>query len=203
MSDKQLTIICVAYKRYKNIPILIHALLAQSLQNFRLIVLHDGYDEEMHKILDAFKCKHPDVIDYVFSEERYNDWGHTLREIGIRMADTEYLLITNDDNYYCPVFVANMFAALHAHKADIVLCDMIHSHNQPGGRSQPAYALFETAPQRCSIDIGCFIARTELAKKVGFRDKSHDGDATYFEDLINVKPDVRIVKVNQVLFVHN
>lgn len=203
MSDKQLTIICVAYKRYKNIPIIVHAFLAQTLQNFRLIVLHDGYDQEMDKILGELKNRNSGVIDYYFSEERYNDYGHTLRDVGIRMADTEYLLITNDDNYYCPVFVENMLSALHAHNADIALCDMIHSHNQPGGRPQPAYALFETAPQRCSIDIGCFIARTELAKKVGFRDKSHDGDATYFEDLIAVKSDVRIAKVNQVLFVHN
>lgn len=203
MLPKQLTIVCVAYKRYRNIPILIHAFLAQSLQNFKLIVLHDGYDREMDQILGELKSRNPGVIDYCFSEERYNDYGHTLRDIGIRMADTEYLLITNDDNYYCPVFVENMFSALHTHNADIVLCDMIHSHNQPGGRPQTAYAFFETAPQRCSIDIGCFITKTELAKKVGFRDKSHDGDATYFEDLIAVKPDVRIAKVNQVLFVHN
>ncbi|BBU71529.1 hypothetical protein ICHIJ1_14480 [Fluviibacter phosphoraccumulans] len=200
---KELTVICVAYKRYKNIPILIHAFLAQTIQNFKLIVLHDGYDEEMNLLLSEFKARNPGVIDYFFSEQRYNDYGHTLRDIGIRMVDTEFLLITNDDNYYCPVFVENMFAALHAHNADIAMCDMIHSHNQPGGRPQPAYALFATAPQRCSIDIGCFIAKTELAKKVGFRDKSHDGDATYFEDLLVAKPDAKIVKVNQVLFVHN
>lgn len=203
MSDKQLTIICVAYKRYKNIPILIHAFLAQTLQNFRLIILHDGYDQEMDHILSELKIRNPGVIDYYFSEERYNDYGHTLRDIGIRMAETEYLLITNDDNYYCPVFVENMISALHTHKADIALCDMIHSHNQPGGRPQPAYSFFDTAPQRFSVDIGCFIAKTEIAKKVGFRDKSHDGDATYFEDLLNTRPNAKIVKVNQVLFVHN
>lgn len=201
--SKQLTVICVAYKRYKEIPILIYSLLAQTLQNFKLVVLHDGYDEAMHELLEGFKSKHPEVIDYVFTKERYNDWGHTLRDIGIQMADTEYLLITNDDNYYCPVFVENMFSAFQANQADIVMCDMIHSHNQPGGRHQPPYSLFQTAPQRCSMDIGCFIARTALAKKVGFRDKGHDADATYFEDLIMAQPGIRIAKVPQVLFVHN
>lgn len=203
LAKKDLTIICVAYKRYKQIPVLVHALLAQTLQNFRLIVLHDGFDDHMNRILGELKTKNPDVIDYFFSRERYNDFGHSLRDIGIRMVDTEYLLITNDDNYYCPLFVENMFAALHAHHADVVMCDMIHSHSNPGGRPQPGYGLFVTAPQRCSVDIGCFIARTKLARQVGFRDKSHDGDATYFEDLLSVKKDIRIAKVNQVLFVHN
>lgn len=199
----QLTVVCVAYKRYKEIPVLIHSFLAQTVQNFKLIVLHDGYDEKMHQILDGFKVKNPDVIDYVFTQERYNDWGHTLRELGIQMAETEFLLITNDDNYYCPVFVEKMFAALEANEADIVMCDMIHSHNEPGGRPQSAYSLFQTGPQRCSVDIGCFIARTALAKQVGFRDKSHDGDATYFEDLLASKEAVLLAKVSQVLFVHN
>jgi glycosyltransferase involved in cell wall biosynthesis len=198
-----LTVICVAYKRYREIPVLIHSFLAQTLQNFKLIVLHDGYDQTMHQILSEFKERNPSAVDFVFSEVRYNDWGHTLRDIGIQMAETDYLLITNDDNYYCPVFVENMFAAIDAYQADIVLCDMIHSHNQPGGRPQPAYSLFQTAPKRCAIDIGCFIARTELAKAVGFRDKSHDGDATYFEDLVKLKSDIRIAKVPHVLFVHN
>lgn len=203
LQTKALTVVCVSYKRYANIPVLIHSLLAQTLQNFKLIVLHDGYDEQIHQILSEFKDRNPGVIDFAFSEVRYNDWGHTLRDIGIQMADTEYLLITNDDNYYCPVFVENMFSALQANQADIVMCDMIHSHNQPGGRHQPPYSLFQTAPQRCSMDIGCFIARTALAKKVGFRDKGHDADATYFEDLIMAQPGIRIAKVPQVLFVHN
>lgn len=203
MNPSELTIICVSYRRYKEIPVLIHSFLAQTVQNFKLIVLHDGYDKEMYHLLSEFKERNPGVVDFLFSDERYDDWGHTLRDIGIKMVDTEYLLITNDDNYYCPVFIENMFAAIKSYQADIVLCDMIHSHNQPGGRQQHPYSLFQTAPQRCSIDIGCFIVRTELAKHAGFRDKGHDGDATYFEDLINLKEDVRISKVNQVLFVHN
>lgn len=200
---KQLTVICVAYKRHKEILVLIHSFLAQTLQNFKLIVLHDGYDQEMYQILSELKQKNPDVIDYFFSETRYNDWGHSLRDIGIRLADTEYVLITNDDNYYCPVFLELMFKAIETYHADIVMCDMIHSHNQPGGRLQPPYSLFQTSPERCSMDIGCFIANTQLAKKVGFRDKGHDGDATYFEDLLRIKSGVRVAKVNQVLFVHN
>jgi glycosyltransferase involved in cell wall biosynthesis len=202
---KEITVICVSYKRYKNIPVLIHSFLAQSLQNFKLLVLHDGYDAEMEVILQDFRNKYPDIFDYRFSDVRFNDYGHSLRDIGIRTLDTEYVLITNDDNYYCPKFLEYMFMPIHAETSppDIVLCDMIHSHNNPGGRPQGPYNLFKTSPGRLSIDIGCFIARSELAKKAGFRDKTHDGDATYFEDLVRAAVTPRIIKIDHVLFVHN
>jgi len=199
----ELTIVCVAYKRYQNIQVLIHSLLAQTVRNFKLLILHDAYDEQMDVLLSQYKAQNPSLIDYAFTEVRHNDFGHTLREIGIRLADTPYLLLTNDDNYYCPIFVENMMQALHAHQADLVLCDMIHSHNNPGGHQQPPYSLLKTAPQPGSIDIGCFIVKSSLAKQVGFRDKRHDGDATFFADILSKNPQIRVAKVNQVLFVHN
>lgn len=200
MSD--LTIICVAYKRYENIRVLVHCLFAQTTQNFKLIVLHDGYDKRMDDILGEYKKTYPN-FDYHFSETRYNDYGHSLRDYGLTLVDSKYVLITNDDNYYCSKFLELMFDAAESQSADIVMCNMIHSHMNPGGRLQMPYKHFETGAVRGSIDIGCFIARSDLAKRVGFRDKTHDGDATYFEDLMNVAPGLKIAKVDNVLFVHN
>ncbi len=203
---KELTIVCVAYKRYLNLPVLIHSLLAQTLQNFRLIVIHDGHDAEMATLLKPFVDKHPDRIEVMFTDQRFNDYGHTLRDIGIRLADTEYVLLTNDDNYYVPRFLEYMFMPMHAQgqiAPDIVFCDMIHSHNNPGVRKQLPYNPFETRPERNFIDIGCFVARTELARVVGFRDKGFAGDATYFEDLVAAADDAKLVKIPMTLFVHN
>lgn len=201
----ELTVICVSYKRYLNIPILIHSFLAQTLQNFKLLVIHDGPDERMEGILSAFKRDYPAIFDYQFTPVRFNDYGHSLREIGIGQLDTEYVLITNDDNYYAPRFLEFMFDPIHKRQPppDIVLCDMVHSHNMAGGRNQPPYRFFETFPQSASIDIGCFIARSELAKMAGFRDKGFDGDATYFEDVVRAAGKPQIAKIDHVLFVHN
>ena len=123
--------------------------------------------------------------------------------MGIQRLDTEYVLITNDDNYYCPVFLESMFRALQQFQADIVLCDMLHSHNLPGGRQQLPYRYFETFPRRCAADIGCFITKSALAKQAGFRDKTSEGDATYLEDIMRIAGKPKIAKVNQALFVHN
>jgi len=202
---KEITVICVSYRRYKEMPVLVHCLLAQTLQNFRLLVIHDGPDPKMEGILARFKDEYPDVFDFRMTPERYNDYGHSLREIGIGLLDTEYVLITNDDNYYCPRFLEFMFDPIHRQSPppDIVMCDMVHSHNYAGGRFQPPYRFFETYPQSASVDIGCFIARSALARKAGFRDKGFDGDATYFEDLVRAAGQPRICKLDHVLFVHN
>ena len=80
---------------------------------------------------------------------------------------------------------------------------MLHSHCNPGGRVQAAYRYFETKPIRLFVDIGCFIVKTEIAKRVGFRDKSHNGDATYFEDLVTTGGVKHLRKIDQALFVHN
>jgi hypothetical protein len=53
--------------------------------------------------------------------------------------------------------------------------------------------------------MGAAAVRGELARRAGFRDKTHDGDATYFEDVARARlPDkLSICKISQVLLVHN
>lgn len=205
--EKEITIVCVAYKRPKKIPVLIHSFLCQSLQNWKLHIIHDGYDAEVDEVLRPYAQKYPE-ISYEFTPTRFDDYGHSLRAIGIERADTEFLLITNDDNYYVPEFLRLMFEEIHAKHLDMLLCDMVHSHLKvaAGNMSYTAdqYGYFPTAPRKFMVDIGCFIVRTELARRVGFRDKSFVGDGTFVEDILEACGDsIRVGKLDKVLFVHN
>lgn len=76
----------MAYKRYAQIHVLIHSMLCQTLRNWRLHIIHDGYDAQMDEILCVYGRQHPEIT-FQFTEVRHNDYGHTLRELGIRMAD--------------------------------------------------------------------------------------------------------------------
>lgn len=178
-------------------------MLSQTSLNFRLTVMHDGPDAEFEEVAQRYGNRHPQLMRFVSTNARHNDYGHTLRDIGIGMAGNEWLLLTNGDNYYCPIFVETMLNAAASHECEMVMCDMLHSHNNPGGRVQLPYRYFETQPARLSIDIGCFMVRTEIAKRVGFRDRTHDGDATYFEDLAATGVLKHFQKVEQALLVHN
>lgn len=193
---KTLSIVAVAYKRPDAVPILIHSLKVQTSDDFTLTIYHDGFDQEMSEIFEMYKRKYPNFFNYKFSEIRYNDWGHSLRDIAIKEAESPYLLITNDDNYYCPTFVEEMLSKIQDENSDVVICDMLHSHYD-------YKRYFRTFPKSGSIDIGAIICRTELARKIGWRDKGFVGDGTYCEDLLYSQPKVKVSKVKRTLFVHN
>jgi hypothetical protein len=86
---------------------------------------------------------------------------------------------------------------------DLVLCNMVHSHVFRDLPNPFGYQALNVEPRRRRVDIGAFIFRTQLGKNVGWRDKGFEGDATFFEDLINNKPKPSMGKINKVLFVHN
>jgi glycosyltransferase involved in cell wall biosynthesis len=200
----KLTIYCVAYRRYEKIPVLIYSLMCQTYQDFRLVVIHDGDDARMRNILSTLREGFPDRLDFVFTDRRFADYGHSLRALAIEKCDTEFMMLTNDDNYYAPTFLELMFKKADSEGLDLVLCDMVHSHNKPGGRPQGSYEAFHTEPSTNNADIGCFILKTELAKRVGFRDKGFAGDGTFIDDVMNKSGcTVKWGKVDKILFVHN
>jgi len=197
-------VICVAYRRYGPLKVLVQSWINQTAPNWRLSVLHDGPDPIFAALMEDFVRAEPERISYTQTTERHNDYGHTLRDLGLQSAQGDYVLLTNDDNYYVPRCVEYLNEALMATGADVGLFDMIHSHDRPGGRPQPAYCLFETQYSRLNIDIGAAVIKSGLARAAGFRDRSHDGDASYFEDVARAKgAPLSICKIPRVLFVHN
>ena len=203
-------VIAVAYKRYGELRVFVQSWLNQSDRNWILTVIHDGHDDEFVQIMKYFTALEPDKIDYKCTDIRFNDYGHSLREIGLHSARGDYVLLTNADNYYIPKALEFINAALLEHKSsnvDVVMFDMVHSHSNPGRRKLPAYSFFEVSYQRESIDMGAAIVATDLAKKAGFSDKSFAADSTYFESVASKKnaggEKLYIIKIPSVLLIHN
>ena len=190
----RLTIVVATYQQEAALDCLLKSLACQTLQNFKVLVIHDGPSQATPPVVNACALAHPGAFEYLETPNRYNDFGHSLRAIGIERTNTEFILLTNGDNYYTPRFVEFMFEAIDQHGLDIVFCDMIYSYT---------YGLLRTRPLRNYIDMGCFIAKADAAKAVGFRDRTFTGDATYFEDLLNFLPAATVGKVGKVLMVHN
>ena len=190
----RLTIVVATYQQDLALDCLLKSLACQTLQNFRVLVIHDGPSRTTQAIVDACANARPRTFEYLETSSRFNDFGHSLRAIGIERTNTDFILLTNGDNYYAPRFTELMFEAIDKHGLDIAFCDMIHSYT---------HGLLRTRPFRNYIDIGCFIAKSEAAKSVGFRDKTFSGDARYFEDLVDHFPTPVIGKVHKVLMMHN
>ena len=203
MSNSGLTldVVAVAFEREGELCVFVQSWINQTANNWRLKVIHDGPNEKFTQIMQTFANAKPNQVEFFCTPFRYHDYGHTLRQIGIDQAQGDYLLITNADNYFIPKAVEYLDGVMG--RSDVVLFDMVHSHNRPGGRDLPPYSYFETDYRRGSIDVSSAIVRTKMAKKVGFQDKSHDGDATYFEDILKSCEPLSVLKLSQILFVHN
>lgn len=198
-------IFAVAYQRYGELAVFVQSILNQTSLEWRLTVMHDGPSREFEEILGRFKARRPGSIFFETTLERANDYGHSLRAKGINNATGRYILLTNADNYFVPKAIKYIVEATGCGDPDVVMFDMVHSHFYPGGRELPDYSYFKTEYSRRNIDISAAVVRTSLAKAAGFRDRTHDGDATYFEDVARVASPaaLSIVKINRVLFVHN
>lgn len=80
--------------RSAEINSLLDSLENQTFKNFEVILIHDGPNPEVESILldKSFK------LSYEETSTRHNDWGHSLRDIGISQAKGEYLIMLNCDN---------------------------------------------------------------------------------------------------------
>lgn len=201
-----LGIVVVAYQRPKLLRALVASIQAQTVKDWRVLVLHDGPNEEFYDEMRWLTTGIDARIGFECSTKRFGAFGHPLREMGINRIGGDWLLITNDDNYYTPVFIERMMAKTGPN-VSCVLCDMVHNHPRTdylgrGGKASP-YGILIAKPRRHFADIGCFIVPTAVAKKVGFPWREADGDGYYLEAVIKAQPGKRVAKVNQVLFVHN
>lgn len=81
---------------------LLTSLKNQTFKDFEIILIHDGPHPEQDKIdLNG--------VRYFETNERLNDWGHTLRDIGISISQGQYIIHLNCDN----ILYENALERLH------------------------------------------------------------------------------------------
>ena len=198
----ELEIVCTAYERPVLLMTQLCSLAAQTKQNFNVIVYHDGYNPLIEAVVSDFRKLFPNIqTEFKFSDHRYNDYGHSLREIALMEATSKYLLLTNDDNYYTPNFIEELMPALESGNFDISYCNMIHSHMTYRSPSPIGYQPLYTQTQLGWIDIGSFIFNTKLGQAAGFSDRGFDADGLFLERMM--RNGARAFKIEKFLFVHN
>jgi glycosyltransferase involved in cell wall biosynthesis len=83
---------------------------AQSYPLWELLIYHDGPISNLE--LKAYVEKLGDKrIKFTQTKTRFNDWGHSLRQLGIEVAKGDYIVNTNSDN----VIYQNALAILAAY----------------------------------------------------------------------------------------
>ena len=186
-----LEIIVVTYDQNHELKCFIESILAQSEENWKMLVIHDGPSVQFGKIMEPYLSD--PRIDYMLTDKRHNDWGHSLRKIGVeRLGDSEYTLITNADDIFAPVFVHEM---CHRTLSDLSYCNCSHHHWN--------YEARESQLRRGAIDISCCVIRTEILKAVGWNSTAYHADWILLDEILNKYPELKVRKVGKVLVMKN
>lgn len=174
-------------------------------------LINDGPDLRAREICLPYVAAHPNQLVYLETPQRFNDWGHTLRILGLERATTEFWATTNADNYLMPSYVdlllagfdAPLITPFGAQPADLVLTPMVHNYANVNNRQDPPYSVLEVEPRRNRCDAGSLAVRTSLAKDVGWRSLASAADGDFIEDLMRHRPTPKVVTLPNVLAVHN
>ncbi len=70
----------------------LNSLLSQTYDNYEIILIHDG------PINRKLEIPNSDKIKTVVTDIRFNDWGHSLRDLGIKICTGDYIIHFNPDN---------------------------------------------------------------------------------------------------------
>ncbi len=188
-------IIIPTYWRIEPLHCMLSSLLAQTDKDWtaNVVIDHLCDDEKVPYIVGLINMLDDNRIEYTITGTRYNDWGHTPREIGKQMSQADYIILNGDDNYYTPNFVAELRKASLS-RPGMIYWDMVHSHYD--------YQFFQCQPAYNQIDMGAFATRNDLAKQIKLN-TSYAADGEYVRDF-NIKfPQEQKIKIPKVLFVHN
>lgn len=195
--DKKIRILVSSYlnspfeNRIMTLHCLLYSLLSQTYQNFEIIVHHDGplEDKSLKKKIELIDER----ICFIETEERKNKWGfHERHALATKDDNADYILFTNDDNYYVPIFLQYYVYILKSQNTELVYCNIIHNEN--------AYRVINTFPEIGYIDLGCYITSLRLIKNTAWTSLDRVADGIYFKELaLKTNP----VKVDSILFVHN
>lgn len=213
-------IICPIYNSF---PQIISSLICQTHKNWNLVLIHDGKASEQLKYMIGMYGD--SRIIFLESEERKGNWGHFYRQFGIDnidnlVADAEYVVITNADNYHVPPYLEKMIEGFNNREIVATYCSaMVHSyisnqqvtHLDVGQTSstelkweQYNFGVLQCKLERGYIDCAGIMVKKECAQKVGWNDiVTHSSDWTYISDIIKEYGENRINKVNGCLLVHN
>ena len=166
-----LKILVVAYQRVLPLQILINCFRVQTDPRWEMHIIHDGpAPAEVKNIIPD-----DERVNFYETKHRMKNYGHPNRRYllqNVAAGPNDFILITNDDNYYVPMFVQFMRSEAKL-GVGIVYNDCLHNYY--------AYDVLKSKMQINHIDMGSFIVRADVAKAVGFTSDAFHADGIYAE----------------------
>lgn len=172
----EITVILTVYNREKYIKRCVGSVISQKFQNWKLVAIDDGSEDDSYNILKEYASQHNNIK--VFRQE--NRKLAISRNRGIRLTESKYLTFIDSDDEYAEDHLEKRIKFMKANPH----LDLIHGGVKIIGNE---FVRDKDNPDKfihlskCTIG-GTFFGKSELFKKLnGFRDISYSEDSDFLE----------------------
>lgn len=118
---KKISIIVPVYNTGKYLYKCINSILAQTLEDFELIIINDGSVDNSCDICDEY-AKTDSRVKVIHKK---NEGVSIARNVGIEMATGEYIGFIDSDDWIEPDMYCDMYSFAKKYDVDIVMCDTV------------------------------------------------------------------------------
>ncbi len=124
MSDILFSIIIPTYNRANMLTKAIESVLAQTYDNWELIIIDDGSTDNTKEVISSYKSN---KIIYIYQK---NQKESVARNKGIDTAKGDYICFLDDDDYYLDSFLIKFYNKIKKDKHDntIYMCEQLEKN---------------------------------------------------------------------------
>lgn len=171
--DPQLSVIVPVYNVEKYLEKCLDSILAQTYQDFELIIVNDGSPDNSEAIIQRYAAKDNRIV----SLKKENGGLSSARNAGIDVARGEFIAFIDSDDWIDATMFEEMVGKLVETDSDIVFCDVRMEYEDGSLRTE--YNQTENFPEiieveehpRLFLEVECF-AWNKICRKSLFTDNN-------------------------------
>ncbi len=124
---EKINILMATYNGSKYVSQQIDSILAQSFQNYHLIVSDDGSKDDTSKILDEYAKKYPEQITHHCSGRKFGCAQKHFMYLLTQFHDAPYIMFCDQDDYWHPDKVQKTYEKMKQIEGDPAIPAMVHT----------------------------------------------------------------------------
>jgi len=162
MENSKVSVIIPTYNRAEVISHAIRSVLNQTYQNFEIVVIDDGPNDETEKVVNNFNERR---IKYIHNKAKTN--LPTARNQGVRESspDSRYIAFLDDDDEWLPRFLEKTVAVLEEKEDSVMVITYAEMRSKKGEYLGEARCDYPHEFWDQSIGSGCIIRKKIFTKE--------------------------------------
>ncbi len=142
----KVSVVCAFLNGAAFIAETVQSVLAQTVQDFELILVDDGSTDSSREMAKAWAAERPGQVRYLEHPGHENRGLSASRNLGIASATGQYLAFVDADDVWTPTKLAEQLAILEAYPEAAMVCGVVCYWNSwMGGEDR-------IVPSGCNID---------------------------------------------------